>query len=525
MSDVRVTTTGNENFVTSVDGSKIYVAGSDGQIHVYDTATGQALSDWKIGKDLGAIAISPDGTKLLVIEQTPSGVKQTSDWPSNKADVSLYKIDTATGYRETFTYHATGSDYTFADVAFSDNGHALLTENILPGWSGGSNLQTFDLSTGAFVRNGGYYSGASLTQAAGGGAVLVGELHLSSAVYNLLGSDGKVLAGNGVYENGVYGYAAGIEAFVGSGAGGRIAITTGGGLHLYDGNFKYITNIAHRYPDLGLSSGVTFDSSGTTLYAIDGAAHQIVGVSLETYIVTQRMPIGDAYAFPVLPQGDELTLLADGRTFLVATDKGIVVVDRPTDNVPSSGDDQLVGTLSDDTIAGGSGNDAIRGGAGKDLIWGNTGADRLIGDGGNDRLYGGVGNDVLYGSAGNDRLYGDAGRDLLVGGSGKDTFFFAKGDSGASAATSDVIGDFTQGLDHIDLSRIDTNAALGGSQPFLFVGEAAFSADASKVAGELRFGQQNGTTYVEGDTNHDGKADFMLVLKGTVDLTASDFLM
>lgn len=525
MSNLLASTAGDENFVASPDGTSVYVAGNDGHVRVYAVAGGGLIHDWKIGKDLGAIAISPDGTQLLVVEQTPLSFNQTNDWPANRANVALYEVDTSSGYRQTFTYHAKGSDYTLADVAFTANNSALVTENILPGWSGGSNLLTFDLGTGVFVARGGYYSGASLTQATGGGPALVGELHLSSAVYNLLGADGKVIAGNGIYQHGVYGYAAGIEAFVGSGSSGRIAIVTGGGLHLYNGNFGYIANLARHNPNLGASPGIAFDSQGETLYAIDAQAHQIVGISLETSVVTQRIAIGDAYTFPVLQWGSELTLLADGHTFLVATDQGVVTVDRPTGNIPSHGADKLVGTAGNDTIAAGGGNDTVAGMAGNDVLFGNDDNDRLNGGRGNDRLYGGAGRDVLNGSDGIDHLYGGAGKDLLVGGAGKDVFVFAAGDSGATRTTADIITDFVHLQDKLDLSKIDTNPALGGAQPFLFIGEAAFSADPGKIPGELRFEHIDGTTYIEGDINHDGVADFFVALKGTITLSAEDFLL
>jgi Ca2+-binding RTX toxin-like protein len=54
----------------------------------------------------------------------------------------------------------------------------------------------------------------------------------------------------------------------------------------------------------------------------------------------------------------------------------------------------------------------------------------------------------LLGGAGNDTINGKGGNDVLFGESGADTFVFEHGTGG------DVIGDFTHGVDRIDISAI-----------------------------------------------------------------------
>jgi len=44
-------------------------------------------------------------------------------------------------------------------------------------------------------------------------------------------------------------------------------------------------------------------------------------------------------------------------------------------------------------------------------------------------------------------------------------------------------------------------------------------------AGELRFYRKSGDTFVQGDINGDGVADFGFVLDATVNLKSSDFLL
>jgi Ca2+-binding RTX toxin-like protein len=79
----------------------------------------------------------------------------------------------------------------------------------------------------------------------------------------------------------------------------------------------------------------------------------------------------------------------------------------------------------------------------------------LDGGAGNDLLIGGGGNDSLFGGAGNDRLIGGGGNDYLAGGAGADMFVFSSGFG------RDVIADFVQGDDRIELRFHDSMAAFG----------------------------------------------------------------
>jgi hypothetical protein len=83
-----------------------------------------------------------------------------------------------------------------------------------------------------------------------------------------------------------------------------------------------------------------------------------------------------------------------------------------SENIPTSGDDSIVGTNGPDTIDGLAGNDTIAG-----LI----NADSLVGNSGDDFLSGGNGDDTLDGGDDNDYLLGGAGTDLFLGGDGADT--------------------------------------------------------------------------------------------------------
>ncbi|EIM30522.1 CAP domain-containing protein [Microvirga lotononidis] len=228
-----------------------------------------------------------------------------------------------------------------------------------------------------------------------------------------------------------------------------------------------------------------------------------------------------------------------------------------------------LGTEGDDVIRGSDGVDVMYGGAGNDVYYMNNVNDRIgerVGEGYdhiyssvgaymaneqveritltgsadvsatgnnlNNRITGNAGANYIYGSGGNDILNGKGGKDILSGGKGSDTFVF----DSAEEANGDTIDDFgaygdpytLQGRDKIDLSAIDANAKITGNQAFTFIGTERFH----NVPGELHYyhpgvvyGRNWGDTYISGDTNGDGKADFAIKLPGWQMPSADDFVL
>jgi Ca2+-binding RTX toxin-like protein len=171
------------------------------------------------------------------------------------------------------------------------------------------------------------------------------------------------------------------------------------------------------------------------------------------------------------------------------------------------------------------GSAAVRGygQASDNVIVGNSADDFLYGRDGNDHLLGGAGADLLYGENGNDTLEGGSGMDRFYGGTGADTFLFRDGDfAGLTSGTADRIHDFAEAdSDKLDFSNVDANSLLGGDQAFAFIGSAAFG----HHAGELRYYQQSGVTYVAGDTNGDGTADFAVRIDGLHTIVAGELIL
>jgi Ca2+-binding RTX toxin-like protein len=137
------------------------------------------------------------------------------------------------------------------------------------------------------------------------------------------------------------------------------------------------------------------------------------------------------------------------------------------------------------------------------------------------RVFGGLVDDVIIGSRNNDFLQGNGGADTLTGGQGADLFrYLSESDSTASAM--DRILDFAAGSDKIDLGRIDANSAVAGDQAFSWIGSNAFSGS----AGQLRAYQDGASWFVEGDTDGNGSADFVIQLTVTGGpLAQSDFAL
>ncbi|MEY4953544.1 MAG: hypothetical protein RL299_1968, partial [Pseudomonadota bacterium] len=136
-------------------------------------------------------------------------------------------------------------------------------------------------------------------------------------------------------------------------------------------------------------------------------------------------------------------------------------------------------------------------------------------------LTGTTAEDTINGLGGNDTITGGLGADVLTGGSGADRFVYSSiNDSSLSAP--DRITDFSLSQnDRISLSAIDANTSLSGDQAFSWIGTGNFT----NVAGQLRYYQSGGNTYVTGDVNGDGIGDFLIRIDPAVTLSASYFIL
>lgn len=230
------------------------------------------------------------------------------------------------------------------------------------------------------------------------------------------------------------------------------------------------------------------------------------------------------------PAHGNLKLNADG-SFDYRPDKGYSGKDsftyRASDGADESGIAKVTLTIAADptvrsrvsyTLTGDELNLVLTGRKAIDGI-GNRLDNTITGNGNANHIDGRGGSDVLNGLGGNDELIGGQGQDRLSGGAGHDSFIFnAVTDSGAGVSKADIILDFVRGDDEIDLHAIDANVHAGRNQAFDFIGKQAFSA-----AGQLRYEFHGADTLVMLNTDRDHAAEMQILLKGHVQLRASDF--
>ena len=329
-----------------------------------------------------------------------------------------------------------------------------------------------------------------------------------------------------------------------------------------DGNDTLIGGGGSDYLSGDAGVDVMTGGKGDDTYGVDDfgdTVNETAGEGTDTVETTlSHYQIGDTV--------ENLTLTGEDDLAGYGNDGANIVTGNTGDNI-------LAGLGGRDTLDGGGGADALYGGGGNDSyvvdnkndtvfeIDLETGADtggkdtvrasvsfalgdfvenlRLTGaadlnatgnaldnvitgnDGGN-KLSGLDGADTITAGSGDDKIYGGAGQDTLRGNAGADSFVFNVGDTAASKAGADTIMDFHfQQNDLINLKSIDANEGKKGNQAFDFVGNDSFS----HHAGELRFAKSGGDTYVLGDTDGDGKADFTVHLDGALNVKDDFFVL
>ena len=217
--------------------------------------------------------------------------------------------------------------------------------------------------------------------------------------------------------------------------------------------------------------------------------------------------------------------------------------DRPDLFLGFSGTNTVSYTSSTAVTANLSNSSLNAGGAAGDIysniqnLTGSVNADNLTGNGNANVLSGGSGGDTINGGVGADRLIGGLGKDTMTGGGAPtdiDTFVFNDLDTGNSVTSRDVITDFKEGVDKIDLNQWDANTSSGGDQNFTtLLSNAAHSSVSFTANQQLRYywidqtDTANDRTIVEGNTSggNGSGSEFQIELVGLHNLTASDFIL
>jgi Ca2+-binding RTX toxin-like protein len=174
-----------------------------------------------------------------------------------------------------------------------------------------------------------------------------------------------------------------------------------------------------------------------------------------------------------------------------------------------------------ENVQGTNTGDTITGDGKANRLQGNGGTDFINGSGGNDGIDGGASKDFIDGGSGADKISGGEGGDDLTGGTGADTFqFFFLKDVGVGASGRDSISDLERGVDKIDVSVLDANAALSGNQAFSFIGTSQFSDEGQVRAFAANFGQ-----VIQFNTTGDSVAEFEIFVETPLSILSSAFVL
>ena len=251
---------------------------------------------------------------------------------------------------------------------------------------------------------------------------------------------------------------------------------------------------------IGSTEAVELQTSGTGVAKFDGAA--ILGVAPMS--VEFIFDAGSTTRILLGGSGDDILIGDAGDNILIGGAGNDILIG-------GAGDDVLIGGAGDDFIDGGAGHDTVVlddvdtlsavfihmpsgatavkyvtpgdsqvqetntvvncetvvfcdgvrnidgtvGTNADDTVVGTDKSDLVLGFDGDDELYGDDGDDILIAGDGDDTLSGGQGKDILVGGDGADVFRFELDeDDGDLEVVRDIIYDFVQGEDKIDLSGI-----------------------------------------------------------------------
>lgn len=184
--------------------------------------------------------------------------------------------------------------------------------------------------------------------------------------------------------------------------------------------------------------------------------------------------------------------------------------------------DALTGDFHDNLLAGVDGADTLIGAAGDDTLWGDgqVKGDFAFGLSGPalsaEALYGTdatPGADVLDGGNGDDVLVGGGGADTITGGAGAtaDAFWYFRLEDSLVTA-QDVLTDFSQIYDILDVSAIDADVNTEGDQAFTLVSAFSHTAGEARVTWDRDLNESD----IAFDVDGDAVADMQIHILGRV---------
>lgn len=366
-----------------------------------------------------------------------------------------------------------------ADGITAFKGGVKITNSGVITTSGGEAIQIFSLQTNGVQTNEIVNSGLISTSGTGFALRLNGDIDVISNTGEIFG-DIRLGGENDVFK-GATGY---VDGKI-SGGNGDDFIESGNGDDLIFGDTGDDIIISGNGDDV-IVGGIGRDQIDGGA-GIDTASYENASAGVDVRLTTGRGRGNEA-------QGDKLSNIEN----LIGGEFG----------------DKLSGNDFVNRLEGGDGGDVLSGLGGNDFLFGGNGEDFLNGDDDDDVLFGGAQNDVLIGGDGDDVLNGGLGQDVLWGGEGSDIFQFLDVAESGTGAARDIIRDFEQGVDLLDLGAIGATSFSAGG----------FTNTAGEVSSRLLGGGSK--TLIEFDQDGDGAADFQILMtNGGFTLTADDFIL
>jgi Ca2+-binding RTX toxin-like protein len=440
----------------------------------------------------------------------------------------------------TGAYLNPGTDASVTDNTFAANTVGLSTDQPSAGLSITGN--TFDSNTFEQIGVGAIDDPTDASLHIGANT-FTGPANIDVSIYPLAGVEGQEITGtihDDVFNGNVTDTALG-QTF--HGLAGNDLVRAGGGNDVLDGGEGADTLNGAAGDDT-----YVVDNVGDTMSEQSGAGTDTVKTTLLAWTLNANFENLEFIG------GGDFSGTGNGLANVITGGGGADTLNGGS----GAGADTLLGGEGNDVLNGGlaanNGLDSMVGGNGNDVYLLGTGPTdiivELVGGGTADRLQsnainldltlysnienatlvgtanlnitGDAGNNILTGNDGDNVITGGAGRDTLRGNDGFDQFKFnATTDTGTTSGTRDIVQDFTQGDDLINLLSIDAKTTAGGNNAFVWIDTGDFTG----VEGQLRYFQSGGATVVEGDVNGDGAGDFQIQLTGLYTLNDGDFVL
>ena len=347
----------------SSDGARIYNAGPDGVLRVFDTLTGALLHEWQIGGSPGAMDLSPDGGLLVIVDRTQPIITY----------VDLLRFGAVT----TAQYVPGPNGGLIVDVAIMADQTAVIIQERTGGripLLARLNLNTLEMQSFDTVFPNSVLSRA-IVQPGGYSEVLVSQPLGEFGVFRSFGNFETAFTNND----------SPVPQAISTNLVAIVVLQDLVGI--YDSGLDLLTTL----------SGFNFGAVRELAFSADGQFLYVLGQNGGRLFTIRTSDWGLANAFDTglqIAEGNNVpvTLLVDprGQFFTIQSGSGTFTVVENPDAPVLEGTifpDQIYGTLfgdviaglgGDDTINAGDGADVIRAGAGFNVVNGGSNVDTLV---------------------------------------------------------------------------------------------------------------------------------------------------